>query len=39
MKSLQWQAVIRGYVWFPAGKVVEIIYGARLAADFLRPIR
>jgi hypothetical protein len=39
MKSLQWQTAIRGYVWFPAGKVVEIIYGATLAADFLRPIR
>ena len=38
-ESLQWQAAIKGYVRFAAGKVVEIIYGARFAADFLRSIR
>ena len=38
-EDLQWPASIKGYVRFAAGKVVEIIYGARFSAGFLRSIR
>lgn len=35
-ESLLWQAAIKAYMRYAAGKVVLIIYGARFAADFLR---
>ena len=33
-ETSHWHAAIKGYLRYAAGKVIQIIYGARFAADF-----